>query len=496
MFTPTFTQGAHHSIWPNMRLQSADSSSSDTANDEGCATSELTMAAVHRSLWRIAVVGLCVTLLADIFRKLCLSFDDIDALLGIVNIPLANHVTRLTPSQVILLVVFLSLFTVLAVSSIIGARHDAPILPAALPDDYEKGSLPSGSDHDHAPPPHSSILSRSVSESDALRKSVLFGAVLLLFYLTDGSHDLSVQTSPRIYDRDLFFFVCLIVLAIAFLTLRPTSANTTSILNREQTEEWKGYMQIAFVLYHYFAAKEAYNLIRVFIACYVWLTGYGNFSYFITQKDYSFVRFFKIFVRLNFLVFFVALALDRDYMLYYVCPLHTFYFLTVYAHMAIFPSLNPSPFWMRLKFLVHFCLLVVLFEVPGVFQATWAPFAPLLSIENSLHEWHFRASLDHFACLAGMLAAHFFPTIEGHVTSLEERAPARTQVMVKVAIGVAASAVLIGWGVWAMTIDKYEYNRVHPYTSVVPIGAFVVLRNVSKTARGYVRRRDEGEVGI
>lgn len=48
---------------------------------------------------------------------------------------------------------------------------------------------------------------------------------------------------------------------------------------RDQTEEWKGWMQVMFVWYHYFAAKEWYNWIRVFIACYVWMTGFGQLLY-------------------------------------------------------------------------------------------------------------------------------------------------------------------------------------------------------------------------
>ena len=52
----------------------------------------------------------------------------------------------------------------------------------------------------------------------------------------------------------------------------------------------KGYMQILFVCYHYFAIRELYNLIRVFIAAYVWMTGYNNFSFFLKYKDYSMIR--------------------------------------------------------------------------------------------------------------------------------------------------------------------------------------------------------------
>ena len=44
-----------------------------------------------------------------------------------------------------------------------------------------------------------------------------------------------------------------------------------------------------FLLYHYFD-REMYNLIRVFIAAYVWMTGYGNFSYYYVKKDFTATR--------------------------------------------------------------------------------------------------------------------------------------------------------------------------------------------------------------
>ena len=48
--------------------------------------------------------------------------------------------------------------------------------------------------------------------------------------------------------------------------------------------------QVLFLLYHYFEAREMYNAIRIFIAGYVWMTGYNNFSYYYKYKDYSIAR--------------------------------------------------------------------------------------------------------------------------------------------------------------------------------------------------------------
>ena len=45
-----------------------------------------------------------------------------------------------------------------------------------------------------------------------------------------------------------------------------------------------------FLLYHYYEAREIYNAIRIFIAGYVWMTGFGNFSYYYKTGNYSFSR--------------------------------------------------------------------------------------------------------------------------------------------------------------------------------------------------------------
>ena len=37
-------------------------------------------------------------------------------------------------------------------------------------------------------------------------------------------------------------------------------------------------------------AVDVYNLIRVFVSAYVWMTGFGNFSFFYVRADYSFNR--------------------------------------------------------------------------------------------------------------------------------------------------------------------------------------------------------------
>jgi hypothetical protein len=69
------------------------------------------------------------------------------------------------------------------------------------------------------------------------------------------------EHSTKSYSRDLFVFVLLIFFAYAYYTIKPITDLT--LLGREQTEEWKGWMQFIFLLYHYFhvSSFSVYSLL-------------------------------------------------------------------------------------------------------------------------------------------------------------------------------------------------------------------------------------------
>jgi len=323
--------------------------------------------------------------------------------------------------------------------------------------------------------------------------------VLIMGYIYVCDRTTLIAKGPKMLTKVGFWMTNALILLAGIASFRQnhgmsadSSMEKLKPLQRDQTEEWKGWMQIMFVLYHYFNEAEIYNAIRIYIAAYVWMTGFGNFSYYYIKADFSILRFTQMMWRLNFFVFFVCVTMNNEYMLYYICAMHTFFTWLVYFALYAAHQYNKNNLILGFKIVVTLGVALLLYDVPGVFHTVMAPFKFLLDFHDplhpeftdALHEWFFRSGLDHFVWIFGMLCAFSFPWLDVQLCAIENL-PQSQKMLAKLSLFGVASSVGAWWYFTYFTLPKKEYNKVHPYTSFIPIFVYMVLRNLTPLMRRW-----------
>lgn len=295
------------------------------------------------------------------------------------------------------------------------------------------------------------------------------------------------EHAQKTHIPDFFWFICLMVLMFSIGSLHH-DPKSDALVNRDQTEEWKGWMQTAFLLYHYFHEEEVYNAIRIFVSCYVWMTGFGNFSFFYIRQDFGFVRFAQMMWRLNFLVFFLSLTLNNTYILYYICPLHTFYFLLVFVTMYVLKQINHTKYSVRVKLLAVGVLIYFIWEFNSAFELVFG----LLSNEphpgaavgayGIRYEWHFRSGLDHYSTYFGMIFACNFPQSTQWIQMVESL-PKHQEWFIKGSVGATLLGAFWWWATEIFPLDKLQFNSYNPYTFMIPLLTYLFFRNLTPWLR-------------
>lgn len=284
------------------------------------------------------------------------------------------------------------------------------------------------------------------------------------------------STYPRNDNHDpRMFWVMNGALAVAALvTLKhdPKAADRgVQLLSRPQTEEFKGWMQWAFVMYHYYRVFYVYNEIRLFVSAYVWMTGFGNFLYFDKKGDFSFDRMVGMWIRINYFPLLLSLALSVRLDLYYVVPLHTVGFFVTMAtcYIASIFKARGISYWTAngLAIALSLAVHVAFYETPMV-----------NSLKYFSDEYFFRFQADKYSAWVGILCALFWDKFSGYMQWAYASEPQFLAMWLQRAGG--AFLIFIWYYGFGFMSDKFMYNPVHPYIFWIPIAGWLMIRNSSK----------------
>ena len=300
--------------------------------------------------------------------------------------------------------------------------------------------------------------------------------------------------------------MCWIIFAVGLASLRRSLGSSTPpgvkparptnqpFLSRDQTDEWKGWMQFIILIYHYTGASSVlwiYEIIRILVASYLFMTGFGHTIFFYTRGDYSLRRFASVLIRLNLLSCILPYIMRTDYLFYYFAPLVTFWFIVIYLTMRIWQSKNKSFRFLISKILLSATIVTALIVVPGILERIFLILRYTCHIHWNVVEWRFRVFLDMYIVYVGMFAGVLYVRLTNELqrekTSNRFLGLIRRYFRAISIISTVASLVVIP-GFWALTRrspDKYDYNWWQPYISPLPIITFMILRNSNRHFRNY-----------
>ena len=338
----------------------------------------------------------------------------------------------------------------------------------------------------------------SASSRKVLRPAVIFALVIVYCFYADRTQIWNKY--PKWFRSGDFLSLCVACLLIGILSIRrsyppltsgkPTRSSDQPFLSRDQTDEWKGWMQFIILIYHYTGASNVlwiYQIVRLLVASYLFMTGFGHTVYFYKKRDFSLRRVAAVLVRLNLLSCVLPYVMRTDYLFYYFAPLVSFWFLVVYFTMRIQSHRNHSVF-LLLKIVASALLVTAFTKIPYILETVFMVLRFTCNIHWDAKEWRFRVWLDMFIVYIGMICAVIYVELSDASSKFSLGRSKALNYLRYIRHGAVVAAVIILPGYFALihrSPDKYDYNWWHPWMAFLPVVSFVILRNSHRILRNH-----------
>ena len=335
-----------------------------------------------------------------------------------------------------------------------------------------------------------------------------FTIMIALQYASDRTHLFEQVKRLDLVDHNLKGMLLLIGV-VGLLSIRRSkpskkpglgeSPPNQPFLSRDQTNEWKGWMQALIITYHYNKAWTAlwfWEIIRLCVSSYLFLTGFGHTLFFLQKEDYSFRRVASVLIRTNLLPVTLAYVMRTRWLLYYYMPLSTFWFLVVYATLAIAPSLNKNKLTLTCKIIASATLVrtfITTHDLPETFVRLLT-----LTFRMSFDArafFDYRVRIDEYVVYVGMLSAVLYlwlketlhPEKRRPDDTLTETALRRLFPYLKPLTALLAALTLVYFCIHVPSTftTPQAWTTWQPLLGPIPILCFVVLRNSLPVLRNH-----------
>ncbi|XP_002058320.3 N-acetylneuraminate (7)9-O-acetyltransferase [Drosophila virilis] len=324
----------------------------------------------------------------------------------------------------------------------------------------------------------------------------LLGLIMAYFYLCDRTNFFMKEN--KYYSEFSFWIPVAYVFALGLFFTEES--RFTKVLNRQQTDELRGWILLVVLIYYMTGAQRILPIhmhIKLLISGYFFLTGYTHFTH-IWQTGGSgsmFVRFFQSMFRLNFLSILLCFCMNRPYQFYYFVPLLSFWLCVIYFVLSLPPritsaSVDANP--LHYLYLVCKCIgclgvITVLFMSEVFFERIFVtrPWKALfVTTDDDIHEWWYQWKLDRYTVTFGMIYAACFHIAQkynvfddnNHGNLFSRRTSISVTLLALLGVGIYTAFSLL-----CRNVQNCE--EIHSYILFIPIIGYVVLRNISGILR-------------
>ncbi|KAI6708661.1 hypothetical protein JHW43_008812 [Diplocarpon mali] len=351
---------------------------------------------------------------------------------------------------------------------------------------------------------HITQIGRFLPQTEFSSALAVFTLVLCYCFYADRTQ--IFDKVHKVFEMCHFLTACLVAFMVGSLSVTRSRSSATSskfpedldYLSRDQTDEWKGWMQCIILIYHYTHGSThlgIYQIVRLLIAAYLFMTGFGHTLFFLKYEDYSFKRVAAVLVRLNLLSCVLPYMMRTDYLFYYFAPLASFWFLVIYFTLKIAHHKNTNLNFLLGKIITSATLTTAFTKIPGILELLATVLKYAFAISWNITEWRFRSSLDLYIVYTGMVVAALClrsSRIRSGAIAPETGIDLLIELTLRYRLTFKAFLVALAlglplslWGLLRNLHTKEDYNRWQPFISFIPVFCYVVLRNSLAVFRGY-----------
>lgn len=349
-------------------------------------------------------------------------------------------------------------------------------------------------------------LNRFLPAAEVLDAMTIVTLILCFCFYTDRTQ--IFEKAHKQFNNQGFVTTCIVVIIGGLLTVTKnrseyneqtgTSLTDERALSPQQTDEWKGWLQALILVHNYSDASQElriYEILRLLVSCYLFLTGYGHATYFLETNDFSLKRVATVLIRWNFLSCILPFIMRTDYIFYSYIPLVSFWFLIIYFTLKFKSERNSNLYFLTGKIILSALLTTAFIMIPGVLEFVGTLFRYTCGMAWDMRKWRARIYLDMYIVYIGMLLAafvgrtrqiksgqkHFGTIIDSILEVIIDFAPFWKATLLALALGLNP----LLWVVTRASGNRNDYNWWHPYLSIIPILSFAFLRNVHQKLREY-----------